>query len=57
MGILTKVHKPDNLESENSLKLSFTNIQGLRSHFNGCKSFPESNFPDILDQYGQTWKI
>ena len=34
--------------SQNSLKLSFTNIRGLCSHFADCKSFLESNSPDIL---------
>ena len=29
MAILSKGRKPDNFESESSLKLSFTNIQGL----------------------------
>ena len=32
----------------NSLKLSFWNIWGLRSNVFVCKSFLESNFPDIL---------
>ena len=32
----------------NSLKLSFRNIWGLRSNFFVCKSFLESNSPDIL---------
>ena len=40
--------KPDNFESHNSLKISFTNIRGLRSSFVDCESFLESNFPDIL---------
>ena len=40
--------KPDNFESRNSLKLSFTNIRGLRSNFVDCKSFLQSNSPDIL---------
>ena len=40
--------KPDNFESHNSLKLSFTNIRGLRSNFVDCKSFLQSNSPDIL---------
>ena len=40
--------KPDNFESHNSLKLSFTNIWDLRSNFVECKSFLESNSPDIL---------
>ena len=32
----------------NSLKLSFINIQGLRSNSVDCESFFESNSPDIL---------
>ena len=48
MTILSKACKPDNFESHNSLKLSFTNIRGLRSNFVDCKSFLESNFPDIF---------
>ena len=48
MTILSKVCKPDNFESHNSLKLSFTNIRGLRSNFVDCESFLESNSPDIL---------
>ena len=40
--------KPDNLESHNSLKFSFTKIQGLCSYFVDCESFPESNSPDIV---------
>ena len=45
MAILSKA---DNFESHNSLKLSFTNIRGLRSNFVDCESFHESNSPDIL---------
>ena len=48
MTILSKGCKPDNFESQNSQKLSFTNIQSLRSNFVECKSFLESNSPDIL---------
>ena len=49
MAILSKACKPDNFESHNSLKLSFTNIGGLRSNFVNCESFfLESNSPDIL---------
>ena len=48
MAILSKICKPDNFESHNSLKLSFTNIRGLRSNFVDCESFYESNSPDIL---------
>ena len=48
MTILSKAYKPDNFESHNSLKLSFTNIRGLRSNFVDCESFLESKSPDIL---------
>ena len=51
MVILSKACKPDNFESLNSLKLSFTNIRGLRSNFVDCESFLESNSPDILALY------
>ena len=51
MAILPKACKPDNFESHNSLKLSFTNIRGLRSNFVDCESFLESNSPDILALY------
>ena len=43
MIILSKACKPDKSESHNSLKFSFTNIQGLRSNFVDCESFLESN--------------
>ena len=45
MPILWKGCKPDNF---GFLKLSFTNIRGLRSSFVECESFLESNSPDIL---------
>ena len=48
MAILSKACKPDNFDYRNSLKLSFSNIRGLRSKFVCCKSFLESNSPDIL---------
>ena len=48
MAILSKACKPDNSESHNSLKFSFTNIWGLCSNFVDCESFLESNSPDIL---------
>ena len=48
MTILSKTCKPDNFESHNSLKLSFTNIRGLRSNFVDSKSFLESSSPDVL---------
>ena len=37
-----------NFETHNSLKLSFTNICGLRLSLVECKSFLESNSPGIL---------
>ena len=40
--------KPDNVESHNSLKLSFTNIRDHCSNFADCESFLESTSPDIL---------
>ena len=48
MVILSKGCEPDKFEPHNSLKLSFTNIEGLRSNFVECESFLESNSPDIL---------
>ena len=48
MAILFKRCKPDNFEPHNSLKVSFTNIQGLRSNVVECESFLESNSPYIL---------
>ena len=49
MTILSKVCRPDKIESHNSLKVSFTNICGLRSNYVDCESCHESNFLDILD--------
>ena len=48
MAILSKGCKPDSFEPHNSLRLSFTNIQGLHSNFVECESFLDSNSPDIL---------
>ena len=48
MTILSKACKPDNFESHNSLKLSFTNIWGLHSNFADCESFNNSNSHDNL---------
>ena len=47
MVIISKGCKPDNFESQNSLKLSFMNIWGLHLNFVDCESFLESNSPDI----------
>ena len=43
MAILSRACKPDNFESRNSIKLSFTNIRDLRWNFVDCESFLESN--------------
>ena len=48
MAILSKAPTPDNFESQNSLKLSFTNIHNLRLNFVESESFPESSYPDII---------
>ena len=48
---ISKACKPDNFESHNSLKLSFTNIRGLQSNFVDCESFLELNSPDIFALY------
>ena len=45
---ISKVHKRDNFESHNALKLRVTNIQGLHSNFVGCDVFLTSNLPEIL---------
>ena len=45
---ISKTCKPDNVESHNSLKLSFTNIWGLPSNFVECESFLESSSLEIL---------
>ena len=47
MAILSKWHKPEDLEIHNSLKRSFTDIQGLCLNLVECESFPESNSPDM----------
>ena len=48
MAMLSKGCKPDNFEPDDSLNLSFTNIQGLGSNFIEWESFLESNSPDSL---------
>ena len=47
-GHFIKGCKPDSFESYNSLKLSLTNICGLRLNFVERESFLESNSLDIL---------
>ena len=56
MAILSNACKPDTFESHNSLKLRFTNIQGLYSNLVDCKSPFESNSPDNI-AVRQTWMI
>ena len=46
--MLSKACKPDNFESHYSLKLSSTNIRGLRSNFVDYETFLVSNSPDII---------
>ena len=48
MAILSKRCKPHKSESHSSLKLSFTNIRGIRSNFVECESFLESNSSEVL---------
>ena len=54
MAILSKACKPDNFESHNSLKLSFTNVRGLQPNFLDCESFLESLLAFLLC-VRQTW--
>ena len=54
--ILLKLEKfADPIQRTNSLKLSFTNIRGLRSNFVDCKSFHELNSPDIVALCETNW--
>ena len=46
-GHIIKSMKPD-FQSHNSLKPNFTNIRALHSNSVDCKSFLESNSPNIL---------
>ena len=48
MAILSKACKPENFELNNSLKLGFMDIQGLRLDFVGCESFLELSSLGIL---------
>ena len=47
---ISKRRRPDNFQSHNSLKLSFTNTWSLRPNFVECESFLKSNSPNILAQ-------
>ena len=48
MAILSKGCKPDNFESNNSIKFKFTNICGLCLNFVEYESFIEPSCSDIL---------
>ena len=48
MTILSKGGKPDSFKSHNSLKRSFSNVQGLCLNFVERESFLESNSLDFL---------
>ena len=48
MPILSKGCKPDKFQLHKSLKVSFTNNQGLCLIFFDCESLLESNSPEIL---------
>ena len=51
MALLSKVHKPYNFASHNTLKLSFTNIRALYSSFDGYESLLKANSPRILTYF------
>ena len=53
---LSKGYKPYNFEPHNSLKLSFTNIWGLRSNFVECESIVESLW-DNLEWLNWFWQF
>ena len=55
MAALSNAFKADNLKSLNSIKLSFTNICGLRLNFVDCESFLESNSLCYLLCVRLTW--
>ena len=51
MIMLSEAGKSDNFGLHNSLKLGFTNLQGVCSNLVGCESFLESNSWTILALY------
>ena len=55
MAMLSKGREPDYFESDKSLKISCTNIQGLRSTCVESESFFELNSPDILALCETNW--
>ena len=54
MAILSNEHEPDDFESHNCLKLSFTNVWGLCPKLVDCESLLESNPPSIVAHVRQT---
>ena len=48
MAMLSKGGKSDNFQSHNPVKLNVINVKSFLSNFVECKSFLESNSPDIL---------
>ena len=57
MAILSKACEPNNFESHNSLKLSFTNIRGLCSNFVDCESFLELRNSLSLECFPLTYDL
>ena len=51
MAILSKTHKPGNVESRTSLMLNCTNLRGLRSNLAGWKFLFESISPESVAVY------
>ena len=51
MAILVKVCKQDNFQSNDPLKLRFTNIRGIRFNFIVCNFLLQSNSPIIVALY------
>ena len=55
MAILSKGRKSDSFESNNSLKISFTNIQGICSNFAECESCLNQTLLTFLLYVRQIW--
>ena len=51
MAILSKVHKSDNSELQNFLKLTFTSIGCIHFYVVASESFLRSNSSDIFASY------
>ena len=50
MAALSKLLRPDNFQSHNSLKFISANVPGLYSDFVSQESFLESSFPDTIQR-------